>query len=329
MRKFARVLAFAIVVLMCFVSVSCEKNTQTSPVQISSKKYNIAVISGQSATDEFDTFCSAVTSEFNNIGYNVDKFAVNDDKEYLNELLTQSLNGGYVGVVLYDLDEYVDDFVIKASKADVACVAFSKSEYKNENASVICYNQAELVEMSVDAIVNSSGANLSDGIVKIWCNSDNAANRARSDEFDKYTMAKKIKTASVIYENDFDLNSGLSRTTKIAIQDLPQDKFNYIWTVNDDMALAVCEYLKAENINNAEVVCVGMTHKNISEMYKYKTYWRASSVVGVKTSGTKCAEVLSKIIEKKPAEKFVQIPSAILYSNDLNKDTNADIIEDL
>lgn len=329
MRKIAKSCLLAVLVLMCLNLSGCVQNKTSSAVQVSSKKYNIAVISAMNDSSEFETFCDKITQEFNNIGYNVDTFSAKDDKEYLNSLLSKSLNGGYVGVVLYDINDYAEKFAKEAQERNVACVVFSKSDLKIPNVPIVSYNQSELVKLSVDELVKQSDEDEEFSIVKVWCNSEKEIISARVSEFDKYIASKGIKKSLDIYEKELNLKSGLSRNSKEELKSLPNEGFNYIWVADDDMAAMVSEYLKEESINNASVVCVGMSRKNISKMYEYENYWQAASAVSFNVSAVKCAEVLSRSIEKKTVDFEYKIPAVVLRSNMLDENSSIDAIEKL
>ncbi len=327
MKRFVKLIALLMGMVMVFNLCGCQKNSSQAPVSVSSKKYNIAVISAESGSGEFEMFCSGVTTEFNNIGYNVDKFAAQKDKDYLETVLEESLKGGYVGVILYDLNDYAEDFAKKAKEAGVSCVAFAKSDYTSDLMPVVRCNQAEMTRLSIDELTKVSNLPISDGIVKVWSNKDSAVNMARSNEFDRYTVSKGIKTAANLYEEGFSVKSGLSRTTKTALNNLPQTGFNYIWAVDDDMAAAVSEYLSKESINNAAVSCVGITQKNILKMYKYELYWRAASAVSYSASGRECAKNLSSRIENKETESVFDVAAVVLHSSSLNENSTIEIVE--
>ena len=111
--------------VLCMFLGGCDRQKTAQNVNKTDKKYNIAVISGGNCDEEFESFFYGVYDEFSNIGYSVDKFAAGNDEDYLNQLFSDCLNGGYLGVVLYDLNEYAEEFSVKAKEAGVFVSVFS------------------------------------------------------------------------------------------------------------------------------------------------------------------------------------------------------------
>lgn len=326
-----RVISAILAVLILCVTISgCGRKAPVNEVKNDGQKYNIAVISGGICDEKFESFFSGVYECFRNIGYSVDQFAAANDEEYLKSILNDSLGGGYIGVILYNLGDYADEYVIKAKEAGVFVSVFSENAYVHPNVSNICYDQEQMTKISVDELVNlyRTDATASKVIVKAWYDETNAVNAARSQTFDKYIAKNGLKAKVDIYEESLNEKSGLSRTTKSQLRDLPQTGMNYIWAADETMAQMIAEYLKFESINNAVVVNIGMSQKNIHKMYEYETYWHAASVVSYTASGRVCAETLSKNIEQKPVEQVIYIPTFMLYSRDLEENPNIEIVDE-
>lgn len=316
--------------ILCMLFCGCSNENSSRNIKNNGQKYNIAVISAGACDEEFNGFFSGVYDTFRNIGYSVDKFAAANDEQYLESVLADSLKGGYIGVVLYDLNDYADEFIEEAKKAGVFVCVFSKDAYQSDRAPTVCYNQEQLTKTAIDELLKMYREDISypKTVIKAWYDETDSVKMSRSYLFDTYASQNGLPVNGYLYEEKLNDKSGLSRTAKNQLLALPQTGTNYIWAVDDTMAALIAEYLKDESINNAVVVNIGMNQKNIHKMFEYETYWSAASVVSYKTSGSVCADVLSKSIESKQVQPVTYIPAFMLYSEELEENPSIEILEE-
>lgn len=329
--KYMRACTLIISALLCLTLCSCSLRSNQNNVKINSKKYNIAVISGGKDDEEFSSFCYGVSESFKNIGYKTDSFCANSNKAYLEEILSKSLEGGYVGVVLYDLNSYADEFIQRAREAGVYVAVFSSGIYENPEAVTVCYDQNQMTINSIDELVKYAAEDEYPGfnIVKIWHDAKDPVTSSRSASFDSYVSSKGINVSSVIYEEVLNTKNGLSRLVKNAVSQLPNEGFNYLWVCDDKMAKLIAEELQKESIHNAIIISTGITQSSLKSMQSLESYWYASSIISFKTSGQVCANVLSGCIENKSVQSITSIPAKMLYSKDLANENKNQILEEL
>ncbi len=319
----------AVIILSSFIS-GCNNSVVINNVGVDGQKYNIAVISAGESNDEYNGFFDGIYEIFREIGYSVDKYAAVGDEEYLETILNDSLKGGYIGVILYDLSEYAQEYVKKAQEAGIYVALFNKTDYTHDGVANICYDQESLAGISVDDLIKRYKEDLGaeKTVVKAWYDENNTVNAKRAKIFDEKMQANGIPVSVNAYEYSLNLKSGLSRNVKSQIYGLSQTGTNYIWVVDDTMALMIAEFLKSESINNAVVINIGVTPKSIKKMFDYETYWPAASVVSYTTTGKLCARELVKTIENKPIEKVTFVPAFMLYSSELDENVTIEVIDE-
>lgn len=331
-KNLIKKIALCVALVLIFgIFCSCNSDNKSGKKVQTEKKYNVAVISGAADDEDFSSFFQSVSDTFKNIGYRTDKFSANGNTAYLNDILNSSLEGGYMGVILYDLNDYADEFVLKANEAGVFSLVFTSSIYENENAKIVAYDQKQMAIDSVDALVEyaKSKGDSKPKIIKVWHDRTGLATSTKSTTFDEYVKEEKINVVSEICEETLRVEDGLSRAVKAAISDLPDDEFNYLWVCDDAMAKLVIEVLKSEGIHNAVVVSASMSPSGLEAMHELSEYWYASSVVGFKTSGQMCAEALSACVENKEVPNITSISTTVIYGSDiagLDKNTLADAL---
>lgn len=321
--------AILAVIILCACLSGCNGNSGGNNIESDGQKYNIAVISAGECNDEYNGFFDGIYEVFREIGYSVDKYAADGNKEYLETILNDSLKGGYIGVILYDLSEYAEEYVKKAQEAGVHVTLFNKTDYTHEKVANICYDQESLAGISVDELIKRYREDLGaeKTVVKAWYDETNPVNAKRAKIFDEKMQASGIPVSVNAYEYSLNSKSGLSRNVKSQIYGLSQTGTNYIWVVDDTMALMIAEFLRNESINNAVVINIGVTPKSIKKMFDYETYWPAASVVSYTTTGKLCAQELVKTIEKKPIEKVTFLPAFMLYSSELDENATIEVID--
>ncbi len=327
MKKLFGIILCILVVVSCLAG--CSLNRTSGGLTPHAAKKNIAVITAGESDEEFDNFCNGVLEKFTYHGYKVDKFATRGDMTYLDDLFASSLNGGYTGVILYDLNDYAEDFYKKASEAGVWTVIFSKVPFESEKLPVVCYDQEEMVSLSVDQLLELyKGSDAGKKTVaKIWCYGKDEEGFLRSDVFSKKMQENGIRVAFEAYEET--LASGLSRSTKAKISTLPEDGECFVWVSDDDMANLVSTYLKNESINNAVVVSVGFSQKNLKNMFLSKNYWHSTSAVSYKKAGAVCADVLNKCFDGTEHDVITYIPSVVLETESLEDDSSIEVLEEI
>lgn len=325
MKKLFGIILSVLIIVSCFAGCSLKSPGGTTPQTAK----NIAVITAGESDEEFDNFCSGVSEKFNYLGYKVDKFATKGDTAYLDSLLTASLNGGYTGVILYDLNDYAEDFYQKASAAGVGAVIFSKVPFESEKIPVVCYDQEGLVSLSAEQLLklyNESDATKKT-VAKIWYYGKDDEGILRSDVFSDKMKDSGVRIGIEAYEET--LASGLSRSTKAKISSLPEDGECFVWVSDDNMANLVSTYLKSESINNAVVVSVGFSQKNLKNMFLYKNYWNSTSAVSYKKAGSVCADVLNKSIDGNEYDIVTYIPGVVLETESLKDDSSVEVLEEI
>ncbi len=315
-----RKLILAVSCIIIFgVLCSCAPKNTINDKASERKKYNIAVISSGKDNEDFSSFFNSVSDTFRNIGYKTDKFSANDNSEYLNDILNSSLEGGYIGVILYDSNAIADEFAKKASEAGIFTLVFSSGFYENPQAITVLYDQKQMTIDSINALVAFAawGGDNKPKIVKVWHDRNDLSTSAKEKAFNDYVTAAKIDVAVEICEETLRTERGLSRATKTAISNLPDLGFNYIWVCDDEMAELVINELDKESIQNAIVVSASMSPSGIKNMQELSSYWYASSLVSFKNAGVICADVLSGCIENKAVSKVTNVATRIVYGEEI------------
>jgi simple sugar transport system substrate-binding protein len=323
MRNAKRIISITLATTMSLLTLAgCSTGTKQEGGQL-----KIAVVRNLPSDDHTKQFLDGCVSEGTSFGYKVDTFISNGDDAKFQELVSQTIQKGYDGLVIsHGKAEYSYDMLKPAIDKGMKVVTFDTLAEKDgkqlEKITSTAQDDKKLAELSLGEIAKLSKDGKPVRVIKVWFGPGVPPLDRRNEIYKQYEADKKIVTLETVGPTNMDDIQGDIATKMSAIlAKYPVGTVDAIWGSWDEMAKGANKAVLDSKRKDITLISIDVSNQDINLMREEGSIWKATAAVDPKLIGLVNMRLLAKKLKGEDTPATYNLEAKLIKSEQLKVDT--------